>query len=287
MKTVNSFNEVMTYIGKVRGLRKGFLTNFFPEQRKIDMWIYNECLYVIEGEETAVFLKKDDGFTYIFYCSTAKDQLFDAIAALPEDAYVFDQIVDARTDTSLLDGFKSLGFVVRKSLVRMSKINETPAKIEGASVYDATKEDIPALDKLLHEYFDKYTEQLPTIEELNEFIDSRHMIVKRSGNKIAGFIFYDQSPSTLYLRYWLVVPEFRNQGVGSELFHEYNRRGVACKRHMLWVVEDNENAIKRYEHYGYKNENMKDYVLTKNGLTVVGKILILRRLPFSNYQAAA
>lgn len=67
MKAVNSFDEVKTYISKVRGLRKGFLTNFYPEQKKIDMWIAHECLYIVEGEETAIFLKKDDGFTYILY----------------------------------------------------------------------------------------------------------------------------------------------------------------------------------------------------------------------------
>ena len=85
MKTVNSFDEVRTYISKVRGLRKGFLTNFFPEQKKIDMWTSHECLYVVEGEETAIFLKKDDGFTYILYCATTKEQLLGALASLPED----------------------------------------------------------------------------------------------------------------------------------------------------------------------------------------------------------
>ena len=87
MKAVNSFDEVKTYISKVRGLRKGFLTNFYPEQKKINMWTAHECLYVVEGEETAIFLKKDDGFTYILYCATTKDQLFHALASLPEDVF--------------------------------------------------------------------------------------------------------------------------------------------------------------------------------------------------------
>lgn len=264
MKIVNSFDEVRIYINKIRNLRKGFLTNFFPEQKKIDVWTSLECLYVVEGNKTAIFLKKDDDFTYILYCATTKEQLFKALASLPEDAYVLDQIVDARTDISLLDGFKSLGFEVRKSLVRMSKINYSHEEIAYESVFDATKEDSPVIEKMIHAHFDKYAEQLPTIEEITEFIEEKHAIVHRINDKIAGFILYDQTPSTLYLRYWLVNPEFRNQGVGSQLFHEYNRRGAACKRHILWVVEDNENAIKRYEHYGYYNEAMKDYVLTKN-----------------------
>ena len=264
MTAVNSFEEVMSYISKVKKLQKGFITNFFPEQKKIDMWIALESLSILEGEETALFLKRDDGFTYILYCATTKEQLFDALSSLPKAEYVFDQIVDARTDTSLLDGFKSLGFKVRKSLVRMSKINKMSESITDTNVLDATKEDIPVLVTLLHEYFDKYAEQLPTIQELHDFIKSKHAIIKRLDGKIAGFILYDQTPSTLFLRYWLVMPDYRNQGIGAELFHEYNRRGVACKRHMLWVVEDNENAINRYEHYGYQSEALKDYVFTKN-----------------------
>ena len=264
MTTIDSFDEVMTFISKIRRHRKGFLTNFFPEQKKIDMWITNKCLYIVEREETAIFLKIDDGFTYILYCATTKEHLFDALASLPEGVYVLDQIVDARTDVSLLDGFKSLGFEVRKSLVRMSKINEDLEPVTETNMLNATKDDIPTLYELLHEHFDKYTEQLPTFEELNNFIESKHAIVKRIGDKIAGFILYDKSPSTLYLRYWLVNTGFRNRGVGSELFHEYNRRGFACKRHMLWVVEDNENAISRYEHYGYKNEAIKGITAKKS-----------------------
>lgn len=264
MKAVNSFDEVRTYIAKVRSLRKGFLTNFFPEQKKIDIWTSHECLYVVEGGETAIFLKKDDGFTYILYCATTKAQLFDALASLPEDAYVFDQIVDARTDASLLDGFKSLGFEVRKSLVRMSRINTDIDRFEIDDSFNASETDLPLIEEMLHVYFDKYSEQLPSIEELSGFLSANHIIVKKIDAKIAGLILYDQTPTTIHWRYWLVNPEFRGQGVGSMLHNEYNRRASSCKRQILWVVEDNYNAKVRHEHYGYQYEAMKDYVLTKN-----------------------
>lgn len=264
MKAVNSFDEVRSYIDKVRGHRKGFLTNFYPDQRKVEIWISHERLFIVEGVETAIFLKKSDRFTNILYCATTKEQLIEALVLLPKDAYVFEQIVDVRTDASLLDELKTIGYQVRKSLVRMSKINDVPETIKPNEEFNATTVDIPVLDASLQVHFDEYAEQLPTLEELHDFIEKRHVIVKRIDGNIAGFIIYDQTPSTLYLRYWLVNPEYRNQGVGSILFHEYNRRGAACKRHMLWVIEDNNNAIKRYKHYGYRCEMMKDYVLTQN-----------------------
>lgn len=266
MKLISSFEDVRDSINRIRGLHRGFHTNFFLEQRKIQIWCAHHKLSVLESENTAIFMKKDDGFTSIMYCTSNLDELFIALSQLPQDdIYVVDQIVDARTDTSLLDRFVEVGYKIRTSLVRMSMINKEQHREDDLLIdFHATENDIPELTVLLHANFDKYSEQLPTLEELKDFIEAKHVIIQRIGGNIAGFIIYDQSPSTLYLRYWLVNSEYRNQGVGSLLFREFSIRGNKCKRHMLWVMEDNDNAIIRYKHYGYREENMKNYVLTFN-----------------------
>lgn len=264
MVAVYSFDEVRAYINKIRSLRKGFITNFYPDQRKIEIWINYQSLYAEEYDEAVLFVKKDEGFRYLFYCATNKDVLQKSLASLPiGDKYVFDQIVDAKTDISLIDSFIASGFSIHKSLVRMSRINSCTESSNINEKYRASEEDMIVINEMLYTHFDKYSEQLPTNEELMDFLDNNHVIVCRKGNGIAGFILYDMTPATLYLRYWLVNPKFQNHGVGSELFKEYQRRGALCKRHILWVVEDNQNAIKRYEHYGYQFENMRDFILTK------------------------
>lgn len=265
MRSVSSFEDVRTCINRIRSLKKGFLTNYFPEQSKVDKWCERKILWVIETEETSVFLKKDDGFTSVLYCTTNPIALSIALDQLPRgDLYVIDQIIDVRTDVSILDILKRAGFRVRKSLVRMSKINKDAFLTDVQKKYVSTVQDIPLLFSLLQDNFDKYSEQLPTLEELKDFIEAQHVIVQRVDNDIAGFIIYDQSPSTLHLRYWLVNREFRNMGIGSSLFREFQQRGQSCKRHILWVMEDNINAIMRYRHYGYNEENMKDYILMLN-----------------------
>lgn len=264
MIAIRSFNEVREYMAKIRSLRKGFITNFYPEQRKVEIWVNHGQLFVETTEEVALFMKKDEGFIHLFYCATNKDILKEKLALLPDgEVYIADLIVDTRTDASLPEVFEENGFETRRSLFRMSRINTTiePAIIDNQ--FNAKAEDLPVIDTMLHTYFDKYSEQLPTKEELNDFLDLNHIIVCRKEGKIAGFVLYDYNPSTLYWRYWFVHPDFRNQGVGSLLFREFARRGSSCKRHILWVVEDNFNAIKRHEHYGYQKENMKDYVMCK------------------------
>ena len=265
MRIVSSFEDVRACINRIRSLKKGFLTNYFPEQSKVDKLCGHQMLWVIETDETSIFLKKDDGFTSVFYCTTNAIELSNALGQLPRgDLYIIDQIVDARTDMSILDMLKQVGFRVRKSLVRMSKINKNLSLIDTQNNYVSTEQDIPILFSLLHTNFDKYSEQLPTMEELKDFVEAQHVIVQKVNNNIAGFIIYDQSPATLHLRYWLVNKEFRNMGIGSSLFREFLQRGQSCKRHILWVMDDNINAIMRYRHYGYSEENMKDYILMLN-----------------------
>lgn len=264
MFEIHSINEVRSYINRIRSLKKGFITNFYPDPKKIEIWTMHHSLYVIEYDEVIIFIKNDDGFKYLFYCATDKDVLNEALSSLPsEEVYIFDQIVDARTDATLINSFEKSGFSIRKSLVRMSKIYEKNGISKNDDRFAASYKDLSIIDEMLHRYFDKYSEQLPSKEELVEFLQLNHIIILKKDDEIAGFIIYEQSPSSLYLRYWLVNPKFRDQGIGSCLFNEFQNRGASCRRHMLWVVEDNQNAIKRYEHYGFSRENMKDYVLIK------------------------
>lgn len=265
MNIVNSFQEVRDYINNIRNLRNGFITNFYPEQRKIELWISHNLLQVLYCKNAVIFLKKDDGFTSIYYCATNIDELSIILSELShENIFVLDQITDKRTDSAILDIFINRGFQIRNSLVRMSKINNSSSILYADnSNFVINEGDIFIIYNLLQENFDKYSEQLPSLEELKSFIDSNHIIIQRIGDEIAGFIIYDQTPSTLYLRYWLVVQKFRDRGIGSLLFHEYSKRGINCKRHILWVMEDNKNAIMKYRHYGYIEENMKNFTLIR------------------------
>ena len=103
-------------------------------------------------------------------------------------------------------------------------------------------------------------EQLPLVEELEKMIEQKHVLLSMREGHVAGMLLFDLN-AMLYLRYWLVLPEYRNQGVGSELFRQFLWEGRETKQQILWVNQANENAIVRYEHYGFKKENMYDYII--------------------------
>jgi len=117
---------------------------------------------------------------------------------------------------------------------------------------------------LLHTYFDEQTEQIPYDEELEDYARQSHVLVCEKQDQMAGFLIYELNASTLYLRYWFALPDFRDRKVGSRLLRRFFEEGKDTKRQLLWVIRTNENAIKRYKHYGFKEENMYDYIMQYN-----------------------
>ena len=87
------------------------------------------------------------------------------------------------------------------------------------------------------------------------------IFIPKIENKIAGFLIYELTTTTLYLRYWFTHPDYRDRKVGSRLLRRFFEEGKDTKRQLFWVIRTNENAIVRYRHYGFVEENMFDYVM--------------------------
>jgi ribosomal protein S18 acetylase RimI-like enzyme len=180
-------------------------------------------------------------------------------------------VVDIVTKNELCEEkrvFEEHRFNIYTSLIRMSYYGNNH-HLDGSNstaVRNATPEDTTAVMELLTFYFDPRAEQLPDMEELTEWIRNSNIILFEKLGKVAGFIIYDLKPKTLYLRYWFVHPDYRDLKIGSHLFKEFLSRGKDTQRKMFWVIRTNQNAINRYLHYGFKEENMYNFVFVNKNL---------------------
>ena len=115
--------------------------------------------------------------------------------------------------------------------------------------------------QLLHQFFNEKTEQIPFAEELEGYAKEGHILVCEESSNLAGFLIYEINATTIYLRYWFTLPDFRDKKVGSRLLRRFFEEGKNTKRQLFWVIRNNENAIKRYKHYGFAEENMYDFIM--------------------------
>jgi len=266
MNRINSLDEIQAFIGSIKKEGEGFLTNFYLDAEKHALWINSGELYYIQYDKCIFLLRKCEDFNSLFYITTNRNQLE---AGLERAISTFHEmmVVDIvnRGESDILELFKSFGFQLYETLYRMNRIGN-PAFKETIDehISMAGKEDALQVKRLLDSHFNPISEQIPSLKEISIFIEEKHLLVYKKESLVVGFILYELNGLTLYLRYWFVSPEYRDAHIGAKLFNAFMKAGAATKRQLFWVIANNGNAIKRYQHYGFKAENMYDYVLVKN-----------------------
>ena len=268
MKVVKSFEELQQQVAEIRSLRLGFITNFFPDAEKHTIWIEKGDCFIERVNNTLFIVKQSPTFWNVFYCSTTMDMLSYDVEAFQssysDKTMMYDLVGRDIQCQPLVELFKGKGCKTATSLVRMSRMTIPMDYLPDRFVRYATEADIPEISRQLHHFFDERTEQIPYDEELVEYAQENHILVCEDNGEMAGFLIFELNATTLYLRYWFTHPDYRDRKVGSRLLRRFFEEGKETRRQLFWVIQTNENAIVRYRHYGFIEENMYDYVMQFN-----------------------
>jgi len=268
MEQVISIEQLQQLPADIKRLLRGFITNFFLDPEKHKVWIEKGDCYSERNGDTLFIIKKSPMFWNVFYCSTTKETLSDDLTAFitkHEGVTLMFDIVGREVQCQpLVELFRARGFQEATSLVRMMRMTEHIEYEPDSTIRLARETDVPEVSRQLHRYFDEKTEQIPYDEELADYANQGHVLICEENGVMAGFLIYEISSSTLYLRYWFTHPDYRDRKVGSRLLRRFFEEGKDTKRQLFWVIRSNENAIKRYKHYGFNEENMYDFVMQIN-----------------------
>jgi GNAT superfamily N-acetyltransferase len=219
--------------------------------------------------DTTFFLRKDGNF-YHLYFNTDTDTLQSALIPLmsgTKNTIVTDLIGMKGSGDELSIIFEQAGFMRHASLFRMAKIiHDSCAEDEKNDVEYAKNNDVPIIHYFLDTLFDPYAEQIPSVVEIENAVRKGEILIAKDDGNLAGFLFFERTGLTSLLRYWFVDERYRDKKYGAKLMHAYFSKTEATKRYLLWVIRKNKNAIKKYEHYGYKADNLIDQVMLRKGI---------------------
>ncbi|MCD7953712.1 MAG: GNAT family N-acetyltransferase [Synergistaceae bacterium] len=199
------------------------------------------------------------GYNRFFYAGN-KDTVNANIKRL--DLQVFyplaaDVVCRPSTESDIFNGTQFKQYI---RLMRLSKGKVTMEEQPIKNVCFADQSQMPLIEALLNGEFDFLVDQIPDRAAMEDAIRHREILVLMDDTTLAGFLWYETKGKSSTIRYWCVSPGFRDQKVGGRLLKSYLAHCKNSIRHILWVKEDNDNAIKRYEHYGYKADNTYDYI---------------------------
>lgn len=267
MEKIISIEHLLQLVSEIRNLHKGFITNFYTDIFKHGIWIQKEAFFFDKSRDTLFLIKNNETFWNVFYCSTTVSELSEALGRFqtnyPTQIIMVDVVGTAEQSAPLIKMFTKKNYATYSSLVRMSRL--TPqgtieCKNKNLSYADAI--DAEEILEMLTKYFDARCEQIPYLEELKKYAENHCIIIYKEDSRIWGFVVFESNANTHYLRYWFVYPEHRDKKIGSILLNRFFHEGRTTRRQMFWVITNNDNAIIRYRHYGFVEENLFDYVMS-------------------------
>lgn len=269
MRPAQTVAEVFDAIQQAKLGAIEYLTNFFPVEKRLTEWLTRSELSVITRSGSAFLFRKDRDFQHLYFSAPSRLALQEALRALEElktEPLVLDIVGKEAALTDLLlcwqgSGFRNYTKLVR--LVRLAAIEVEPARTK-VRVEFAVAADAAAILQLLEAQFDSYGEQIPLLYELEAAIAAQQILIVRQGRELAGLLFFETQGVSSTLRFWTVGANFQGLGIGSALMRHYFISQTSVKRFGLWVAADNENAVQKYQHYGYKPDGLVDYVLVNS-----------------------
>lgn len=271
IKLVDSHESLIGLIESIKSFRTGFETNFYLNQDKCHNIIELRKLFFLECDECVFLIRENNLFYNVYYIATSTTSLSNGIGELKlfygQNTLIVD-IVSKTYDNIIVKLFQDNGFDLISTLNRMYKLNNretisNPRSINANNVRFANRFDLNEIKNKLDSNFNKEVEQLPDNLELEKLIENESVLVHEIKNELNGFLIFQKIGKIINLNYWYVDVEKRDLKIGSQLFERFLIEGQDCLKFQLWVITNNQNAIKKYLHYGFQEENTHNFVLKK------------------------
>jgi len=268
-EAITSYTYIINAINTIKSYNEGYITNFFFREERCNLLINNKLLDIICYEKCVFILYEDHDFFHLYFiCSNEKtlaNSLLKLISNYTDYTFTVDIIGTEINTKKISDIFSTVGFNIYTTLYRMSRIkNLDDQQVIDIKAENGTPNHTKQIFNIFEKYFDKYSEQIPLLEEITQFINNNNVLVITEQQKVLAFVIFEINGMTSYLRYWFVLPEYRDKKFGSVLLRHFFYESRNTRRQIFWVLASNENAIIRYKHYGFEAETMLDIVMIKS-----------------------
>jgi GNAT superfamily N-acetyltransferase len=267
MRTPAEECEICAELRRIRELNKEFTTNFYAAPEQLRDWAGQGVLWLALGMRSTLLFRRDCDFEHLYHIAASRTDLAEALASLdpiPEFPIVTDLVGRPEDVAPVAEIYRENGFENYVDLVRMLRPGgAAPDTASDASVDYANLADLPAILSFFNHQLDPFRDQIPEADEVESAIARRSILVDRCDGTLAGLLFFQYTGRTSTIRYWYVDSGCYGRGVGGRLMRTFLREHPSTARFLLWVVSGNDDAIAKYEHYGFRREKLVDQILIR------------------------
>jgi GNAT superfamily N-acetyltransferase len=266
MQRVESREALLESIGRVNRQAKEFTTTFFATPQQIEDWIDRGVLLQLVNTEGVLILRRSRDCSYVYHVAQSNESLSRALTTLNGGATWVAELVGRAEDTcGSARVYGEHGFVERATLVRMARTNEGASSdtVNDTQVLFAQRNELDDVAEFLGQLLDPLVDHIPEKRDLESAIAGQQVLIVRRDDGVGGALIFETTGATSHLRYWYVRPSLRGQGIGAQLVQRFLQLCRASRRIILWVAQVNSDAIAKYEHYGFRKEEIADRIMVK------------------------
>lgn len=234
--------------------------NCYFYQDKLERWLENNKVVCYSLNCGLILLVREAKYTKIYFMLNDFKELKDLVSIMDRnlDNLVIEIVVKGKAGVYNLNSIFSCRKILQYTRLRSSgKIVECDIN---KSLY-CTQNDFQELRRIMDYTFCSIGDHIPSDEELQKFIESKNIIGIWDSNVLAGFIIFEDTKNTSYIRMICVDNAFQGRGLGDVLMSLYFSVHKGFKSFTLWCRVDNDAAMYLYTHkWNYKEENLYNYI---------------------------
>lgn len=257
---MNSINcrDILCKYKEVKQTRKKY-SNFYDSVNELREKCRECKLSAYEADKAFLIVEKQNQIDILYYFCDSWDWLGELKEIKKHHGSLVVSVVQ-RKDIIDSDIFLDYGYSLYKTYQRLRKLQTVVAFEDAIKTEYCTAEDKTVLKNMMEDTFDVASDRIPTDEELEAFISKGNVICVRIGNKVAGFIIFEDKKKTSYIRMVCIDEKYRGKGLGNQLMNGYFQIHKEYKSFTLWYDTDNTTAYSLYRKWGYEQENMYNLI---------------------------
>jgi hypothetical protein len=209
---------------------------------------------------------QSSGLNYYFFLAKSGFLSSSDIEFPKDERLVAEYIFCSKLNIEVREHFKKGEFQYYANLKKMCLTRKDKyAIISPLSVIEICDiSDLSYLKSKFDRCFDPISERCPSESELITAINKNSIFKYVKQDEILGFYWADSKKFISELRYIFVDENSRGVKVGQSLLEHHIYATIDVKKNQLWVLNNNNVAIRLYEKYGYTFEEMQDLISVRD-----------------------
>jgi len=210
-----------------------------------------------QTEKSIIIRKKEDHFFRLYCVTTEASDLRNILSNMVGNFVInipTKGSIESWSEILQLCGFNQIGIYERY-------VNLKPLKINYFNATFAEMSHFNALKKMMYNNFNMYIDYLPNDNLLKKLIENNQIIIHIEHDKLVGLFIFAMIGKKCDLKVWI-------DRSGDGLFLLLNLFGLMNQNNILfshtWINSQNEKSKKIHQYFGYKLDNLKDYIFHRN-----------------------